>query len=295
MNKPTVSAMLLRWTGSLLSLALFLFLVTSLEWNQFLTQIHQLTLESIALAVLFYFLSQIFNTLRWCSLLWTHGVAITFWQALQITWSGIFASNFLPSTVGGDGLRIIAVYPYTRSKTVAVGSVVLDRILNMAAMFCLLPLPLLTFGEKWPALAISLLPFRGRVLLERYFPKILAALREWVDHPQAFLWAFLVAWPSNLTAMFSTWLIARQLEMQVTFWQVAAVQTVTYFLAVLPISVNGYGIREVSYSALFVLLGASLEQASLLALITRFLIVLVTLPGALWISRVTTQVIEPPA
>lgn len=295
MNKSVPFPTLLRWAGSLLSLALFLWLVNHLEWNNFLAQLHRLTLETVILAVSFYFLSQAFNTLRWCTLLWAHGVPITFWQALQITWSGIFASNFLPSTIGGDGLRMIAVYPYTHSKTVAVGSVVLDRILNMAAMSCLLPLPVLTFGGKWPLLTMSMVPLKATGLLEKYFPKILSAVRAWAEHPQAFLAAFLVAWPSNLTAMFSTWLIAQQLGMQVTFWQVAAVQTVTYFLSVLPISVNGYGIREVSYSALFALLGASLEQASLLAVITRFLIVLVTLPGALWVSEMTTRVVSPPS
>jgi len=185
-----------------------------------------------------------------------------------------------------------AVYPYAKSKTVAVGSVALDRIINMAAMTCLLPLPILMFGPKLNALLALALPFNPRALAEKYFPKIMAAVREWANRPQAFVWAFLVAWPSNLTAMFATWLIARGLGMEMSFWQVAAVQTVTYFLAVLPISVNGYGLREVTYSTLFIALGASLEQASALAVITRFLIVLVTIPGAIWVSQIAADVVE---
>ncbi len=276
-----------RWIGTLLSLGLFAWLILRLDWNLVWTQLRGVAWWAILLASASYLLSQAFNTLRWCALLWAHDVKITFWQAFRITWSGIFASNFLPSTIGGDGLRMAAVYPYAKSKTVAVGSVALDRVINMAAMTCLVPLPLVMFGGGVGQNGI--LPY---FLAEKYFPKIVAALREWAGRPLAFVWAFLAAWPSNLTPMFSTWLVARQLGMDVSFWQVMAVQTVAYFLSVLPISVNGYGVREVTYATLFVALGASLEQASALAVITRFLIVLVTIPGAIWVSNIAASVIE---
>jgi uncharacterized membrane protein YbhN (UPF0104 family) len=281
-----------RWIGTLLSLGLFAWLIARLDWNLVWTQLRGVAWWAILLASASYLLSQAFNTLRWCILLWAHNVKITFWQAFRITWSGIFASNFLPSTIGGDGLRMAAVYPYAKSKTVAVGSVALDRVINMAAMTCLIPLPLVLFGAKLNALLALALPINPRALVEKYSPKIAAALREWANHPMSFVWAFLSAWPSNLTPMFSTWLIARGLGMDVSFWQVMAVQTVAYFLSVLPISVNGYGVREVTYATLFVTLGASLEQASALAVITRFLIVLVTIPGAIWVSKIAADVIE---
>jgi uncharacterized membrane protein YbhN (UPF0104 family) len=281
-----------RWIGTLLSLGLFAWLIARLDWNLVWTQLRGVAWWAILLASASYLLSQAFNTLRWCILLWAHNVKITFWQAFRITWSGIFASNFLPSTIGGDGLRMAAVYPYAKSKSVAVGSVALDRVINMAAMTCLIPLPLVLFGAKLNALLALALPINPRALVEKYSPKIAAALREWANHPMSFVWAFLSAWPSNLTPMFSTWLIARGLGMDVSFWQVMAVQTVAYFLSVLPISVNGYGVREVTYATLFVTLGASLEQASALAVITRFLIVLVTIPGAIWVSKIAADVIE---
>jgi hypothetical protein len=63
---------------------------------------------------------------------------------------------------------------------------------------------------------------------------------------------------------------------------------ITYLLTLLPISVNGYGLREVAITTLYLPLGASLEQAATLALITRFLSMLETLPGALWFSQVVS-------
>jgi uncharacterized membrane protein YbhN (UPF0104 family) len=88
--------------------------------------------------------------------------------------------------------------------------------------------------------------------------------------------------------MASTYLIAHQLGMNVSFWQVIGVQTVTYFVSQLP-SINGYGLREATYTTLYTALGASLEQASTLALVTRFISVAATVPGALWLSGSVTD------
>jgi len=271
----------LRLAGTSLSLGLLALLLWRLNWAQTLAHLQGFHPAGIALTLGLYLASQGFNTLRWCALLWGRGVKISYGQALRITWSGIFASNFLPSTIGGDGLRLAAILPYTGGNaSVAVGSIALDRLSNMAAMACFLPSPLLTFGEALPGLLSFSLPGR----LGRLFPSVGKALQEWASHPAALGWALLAAFPSNLVFMLAAFTVAKQLGMEVSFWQVMAVQTVTYFLSVLPISINGLGVREVTYTTLFAALGASLEQASALAVLTRFFILLITLPGALWVA-----------
>jgi uncharacterized membrane protein YbhN (UPF0104 family) len=284
-------SLVIRIAGTLISTALFVYLISRQKWDVVLDKASGIAFWSLALSLLFYLLSYGFNTLRWCILLWAQTVRISLWQAYRLTWAGNFASNFLPSTIGGDGFRMLAVHPYTGRKSISIGSVALDRIINMAAMACLIPAPLIIFGTTLGSLFgfATLLPTRLQKLFEKYFPKILAAFRSWASKPWAFLYAFLAAWPSNLLPMAATYLIAHQLGMAVSFWQVLGVQTVTYFLSVLPISVNGYGLREVAYTTLYAALGASVEQASTLALVTRFLTVLATVPGAIWLSSAVTN------
>lgn len=288
----------IRIAGTFISTALFVLLISRQKWDVVLAKATGIALWTILLALLFYLLSFGFNTLRWCILLWAQAVRISPWQAYRLTWAGNFASNFLPSTIGGDGFRMLAVHPYTGRKTISIGSVALDRIINMVAMACLIPAPLIIFGTSLRTLlgfaagggsfsALALPPGMQK-LFEKYFPKILSAFRDWASKPWAFVCAFLAAWPSNLLPMAATYLLAHQLGMAVSFWQVLGVQTVTYFLSVLPISVNGYGLREVAYTTLYAALGASVEQASTLALVTRFLTVLATIPGALWLSSAVT-------
>jgi len=285
----------LHWGGTLVSTALFVWLISRQEWEIVLEKATGIAFWAILLASVLYLLAFGFNALRWCVLLWTQQVKITFWQALRLSWAANFTSNFLPSTIGGDGLRMLAVHTYSGRKIISIGSVVLDRIINMAAMACLLPAPLIVFAASLGKLfsggtAVVLAGLQK--LFERYFPKVVAVFHTWASRPWAFGVAFLVAWPSNLFPMSATYVLAHQLDLNVTFWQVISVQTVTYFLSVLPISVNGYGLREVAYTTLYVALGATLEQASTLALVTRFLMVLTTIPGAIWLSSALRVVTE---
>ncbi len=308
---------LLRWGGTLVSVFLFLWLIFRQKWDVVLGKAAGIAFWAILLAMAFYLLSYGFNTLRWCILLWTQGVKISFLQGYRLTWAGNLASNFLPSTIGGDGFRMLAVHRYTLSRTISVGSVVLDRIINVAAMACLIPVSLTIFGSSLllggqlfiekkshstgllPARVANLSSEEGRLVMafiprglqkifEKYFPKIVSAVRLWGSKPYAFVYAFLAAWPSNLLPMAATYLLARQLGMHVTYWQVIGVQTVSYFLSTLPISVNGYGLRELAFTTLYTALGSTLEQASTLALVTRFLMVLSTLPGAIWLTSALT-------
>lgn len=283
---------MIRWAGTILSLGLFIWLLARQDWNAVLASASGLSLWAVLLALALQVGSFAFNNLRWCLLLWGQNVQIGFWQAWKINFAGSFASNFLPSTIGGDGFRMVAIYPFVGRKTIALGSVALDRVINMAAMACLLPAPLTIFGPKAFTSFMLVLPGGLQNLLDRYFPKITTALRDWAARPLPLAWAFVAAWPSNLLPIGITYLLARQLGMDVDFWQVTAVQTVAYFVAVLPVSVNGIGVRELVFTTLLPLLGSSIEQASTLALLTRFVGMAATLPGALWLTKTVSNVVE---
>jgi uncharacterized membrane protein YbhN (UPF0104 family) len=318
-SRSKTISFVIRLTGTLVSTALFIWLISRQKWDVMFDKASGIALWAVFLAVSFYLLSYGFNTLRWSILLWAQDVKISFWRVYRFNWTGVFASNFLPSTIGGDGFRMLAIHRYTGRTSISIGSVVLDRIINMVAMACLIPAPLAIFGtillvrgQLWPEieshamassparivqhavaegrLALTFIPLGCQKIFEKYFPKIVAAIRLWGSKPWTYIYAFLVAWPSNLLPMAATYLLARQLGMNVTYWQVIGIQTLTYFLSVLPISVNGYGLREVAYTTLYTALGSTLEQASTLALVTRFLIVLTTLPGAIWLTSTVAGV-----
>jgi glycosyltransferase 2 family protein len=279
-----------RWGTTLLTSALFLWLISRQNWELVIKGASGIGWGVTVAALGFQMSSYLFNNARWFVYLISQRVKIGYWQAMRLTMSANFASNFLPSTVGGDTIRMIALLGYTDRKVVAFGSVILDRLTNMAAMACLLPVSWITFKPVGLLMGASLISApRVREKIANFTSEIREAVKVWAGHPWAFFLAFLIAWPSNLLPMLASFLIAKSLGIDVTYLQVIGVQTLTYFISTLPISIGGYGVREMAYTALYMALGATVEQSLSLALITRFFMLITSLPGAIWLPQSLTK------
>jgi uncharacterized membrane protein YbhN (UPF0104 family) len=140
--------------------------------------------------------------------------------------------------------------------------------------------------------------------LSPLFSRIFTAIREirerlmqtfsiWLHQPMTLVAAFIISWLSVLVIFLEIWLLAYFMGIPVALYQVMGVTVTTYVIANLPIAVNGYGLREVAMTTLYIHLGATLEQASTLALISRFFMVLQTLPGALFLSQIMPVKVDP--
>jgi hypothetical protein len=253
-------------------------------------------------ALLCYLTGMLANAIRWYVLLQAPKIRVSFWTTVKIVFTGAYVSNFLPSTIGGDTVRFVGLMHLTSDRAVGLASVVLDRLINMSAFMTILPLSILTFGSPatWlaalfqfgtPVLPVFLMagnqhPLVGRV--KRWLQGGREAFGLWLKRPRILALAFCVSWLSIFVVFVAIWLVARGLGIPVALYQVMGITGITYLLTLLPISVNGYGLREVAITTLYLPLGASLEQAATLALITRFLSMLETLPGALWLSQVVS-------
>src|SRR5262249_8361581 len=94
------------------------------------------------------------------------------------------------------------------------------------------------------------------------------------------LWAL----ASTSCAALSTYVIARTLGITIGPMAIAAVMSLVTLVVILPISIAGWGVREVSFVAVLGLLGVEREAALLLSLGVGLLTMLVRLPGAvLWL------------
>ena len=81
-------------------------------------------------------------------------------------------------------------------------------------------------------------------------------------------------------AALSTYVIARTLGITLGPMAIAAVMALVTLVVILPISIAGWGVREVSFVALLGLLGVEREAALLLSVEVGLLTMLVSLPGA---------------
>jgi hypothetical protein len=69
-------------------------------------------------------------------------------------------------------------------------------------------------------------------------------------------------------------------------WDLSVIVPVSFLVQMLPVSMNGFGVREAAFSFYFTNLGLSIESAVLLPLVATALIIAFSLSGAaLYVAR----------
>jgi hypothetical protein len=289
----------LRWAGTAIATGLFAWLLVRQDWHTTWKNLAMLNVWVIPLALALYYAGMLANAARWYVLLRAQSAPVSFYQTVKIVFVGAFVSNFLPSTIGGDAVRIVYVRRYFSGWAVGAASVVMDRLLNVLSFFITLPFSFITFGAQLLSILRIGQAAGGAMLAGAFVPdvkkgrswkqtfvQVKEALVLWRSQPWQLGLAFVVSWLSNMVMFLGVWVISRGLGIQVSLYQVMGINVLTYLLTLLPISVNGYGVREVAMATLYMQLGATLEQASTLALITRFFMLMQTLPGVVWLPQI---------
>lgn len=283
-----------KWVGTILSVALFIWLLTRLDWKEAWAILQNLPFYSYALSFFLLIFGQFLNSLRWYILLKAQEVEISLLETFRIFMGGAFASNFLPSTIGGDSLRLVAIARIADDQSLGFASVILDRLINLAATFTLVPFSISVLQTTGLQVNMDLfaLPVLGvcdgKIIswVKKVINKYIQLVKRWFSKPGFLIMSFVVAWASSFVLLSAVWILAIGIGIQVTIWQVIGISTVSYFITLLPISISGYGLREITFTSLYTLLGASLEQASALALVSRILTTFVTLPGVIWMREI---------
>jgi glycosyltransferase 2 family protein len=219
--------------------------------------------------------------------------------------AGQFVGNVLPSTIGGDVLRVTRCAKTIGSTTTAFASVVLERLSGMIALpllvvvgFALRPsllhvahawVALFTAGVTLGALALILVAaghpgLGGRYASNENWTRFIGAVFHGVDQarrePSQMLRVLSTALVYQLSIVLSYLLIFHALDRSVPIAATIAFIPAVSMLQVLPISFNGLGVRE---SALVLFrhgFGVSAAAAGAAGLLWYGSIVIVSMLGA---------------
>jgi uncharacterized membrane protein YbhN (UPF0104 family) len=296
----------LRLTGTLLALALLIYLLSEQGWQEIWLAIQQIALWQLVLALAFTFGSRLAVCARWHVLLRSADTQITFSQTSRLTFAGLFASNFLPTTIGGDVVRLAGAIQMGYDGAVGTASLVVDRLVGMAGMAMALPFGLPAFKEVLDQRTGSsaLVPLNTAVglasssrsqsrikkwqgVLLGFGDRLLQALSLWLRQPRSLLAALGYTWLHMLSLFASIWLLLEGMNDPMPFWLIAGLWSAVYFITLLPISINGYGLQEVSLAFIFTRVGGiSASSALTLAILVRTLTMLASLPGALFVPGI---------
>ena len=275
---------LLRLFGTLLAVGLIVVLVEQEGWDQVLAALKQISLERIFLGLLLILASRFFVVSRWYVLLRSGGVRISFSDVAALTFTGLFSSNFLPTTVGGDVVRLAGAMQMGYDRAVCLASIAADRLVGMLGMIFTLPLGL---GPAWNSLpgataatqSIALSAFFTRSW--NFIRRTLQTFSIWLKQPLALLAALGCTWGHMICTFWTLYILIDGLGGHVGFWLIAGLWSLAYFVTLVPISINGYGFQELSLTFLFSAVGGLSTAASLtVAVLIRLLYLAASLPGA---------------
>lgn len=290
-KKRLTPASLLRALGTIIALGLVVYLVSQ-EWQDFTTAFTRIELWRILVAVLLTLISRVAVARRWHVLLRSGGVEASWMQSLRLTFAGLFANNFLPTTVGGDVARMAGALQMGFDAAVSAASLVMDRIVGLVGFAFTLPIGLqylaaanVPAAGSLPAAALAAQSsWTGRMWnrVTKIWARLLKAVRLWVSQPRAMLTALAFTFV-HMACLFATlYLLLEGMNDALPFWTVAGLQSLVYIVTLIPISISGWGLQEFSVSYAFTVLGGVDSANSLvLALMLRTLYILVSLPGAL--------------
>ncbi len=266
-------------------------------------------------AALLYGLILLLSTWRWQLLLKAQGFDAPMGRLSASYLVATFFNNFLPSNIGGDVIRIRDGSELTGSTTASLAIVAIDRILGLGALYVLAVGAYLVGGAALqdlagarPALIVLGLVF-GVIAYVFFRPGIARRLvaasglasRPWVLQRFEIVQGAVHVYRQEMLAIWSAFGASVALQALVVCYYYDIAQSLRIplplsacFLIVplcslvqtIPISFNGWGLRESVFILYFGQLGLSRDGALALSLVGAGLIVLLSLSGAVvWTSR----------
>ena len=282
----------LRWFGTLLTVGLLLYLLSRQGWSDIATAAGQIAWWRFLLAIILVMVSRLAVAGRWHILMHSAGTGISPRQSIRLTFAMLFSSNFLPTTIGGDVVRLAGAIRLGFDQAVSLASLVVDRLVGMAGMMMALPFGIpaymqyLTSSSAASTFAIPWLnPLIEKIRL--FWLELTQALKVWLRKPEALLSALGFTWVHMLCTFGIVWLLLVGMGEHISFWLVMGLWSATYFVTLLPISINGMGVQELAMTFFYVAIGGISQSSGLtLAILMRLLQMAASLPGALFIPDI---------
>ncbi len=277
----------------------------------------------LALAFSLHFIGFLVSAIRWKGLLRAQGVDATIPFLFNSYVVSAFFNNLLPSTIGGDAVRAYDSWRLGQSKSDAVAVVFVDRFLGILVLMAFALVAVLfsnTITEDAPSLylwvvvgsvgvviiswimfipsprlprLIEALPLPGKIK-----DKLVTIVRAFLSFQgkkrvlaEAMFWS--VALQANVVLHY--WLISEAMGLNVPWYNFFLIVPLATFVMMIPISINGLGLRETVFAFFFAPFGVANSAAVGFSWIVYGMVVLLgVIGGVIYATRRETR-LEIPA
>lgn len=262
----------------------------------------------VALAALVLFFQVLVAAARWSAVIRTIHAALPFGTVLQLIFVGAFFNQTLPSVIGGDAMRVWHAYRHGLPLRAAFNSVMLDRLVALTALMLVMlaGFPWLyrlveNQGIRLGVISAMVLMLAGLVVLyvARYAPAMFSRwrltrlvqnlsrdLHTVLATPRIALRVGGLSALLHVTAGLVVYVIARSLSLPISVVDCLVLVPPVILLTILPISIAGWGVRELGMISALGYAGISSSDALLISITQGVLAILVSLPGGwFWLAK----------
>lgn len=286
----------LKW---IVSLGLITVLMSQVNFSEISKNLYHIIWAWVGISLLFEVVGYGLDTLKWSYLLCFQGHSVSFWKLLNFRLVGQFFNNFLPSNVGGDIVRIVDLSKHSGSVIHASSSVIMSRLTGVFALFPLMcvfalfndgVLPTRLIFIALSVLGIIFIGFvgifwsrrSGRVLLNLLSrilpPKIMSHIEgfitviyEYQKFPAVVINSILLSVLYQGCGILSVFTLCHALSIDISIVQLAIIMPIVATVMMIPLSINGLGVQDVSLVYFFNLLGISIHATLLISILFHFI------------------------
>jgi len=243
---------------------------------------------------------------RWRMVMRLFGPVLPIGASIRLFMEGYFFNNALPSTIGGDGVRIWRATSLGLPLGASINGVLLDRVTGLTGLFILVAAgqPLLYARIEDPAtrLAFAAILLAGTagialLMLARFIPKQLipSALHDGIDKLSEATHAAYLRPAISLPVLglsvvvhglivLSVYVIAIGLGLDVGLFESLVLVPAVILLSTLPVSIGGWGLREGLMVVALGLAGVAADAALTVSILFGLAQIVAGLPGGgLWL------------
>ena len=251
---------------------------------------------------------RIFMAYKWHLLLRIKDMSISVFSVIRTYYIATFIGFFLPTTVGGDIVRVLKLHREKRRGTDVLSSVILERTLGFIASAILAPIAalfLISFFKLniWVFLGIAgvvlflftilmLISFSEVIIrkidknekLSKNFlfnklKKLYLSYAEYKNHKGVLALFLALSILEQLAAVIGSYLACRALNLSIPFIYFLLIIPLVQLISRIPISFEGFGVNEGLLVYFFSLLGLSKTGAFTIGLLGHIAIFIATLPA----------------
>ncbi len=265
-------------------------------------------LTFLILAVIAGLLSIWLMSLRWQIILKHYELDFRVKRLFGFYLVGLFFNNFLPSSIGGDIIRIYKVVGDSDDRTAGFASVILERVLGIAATLFLAITSLYYVSHYfnddrilYTSIALFGLIVAFFILITRSRPfefllqvfdkltilnigerinKLIEAIHILKEKKEVFILVFILSILSQVAIVFLNYAVVLALDIKVDLIYLFLVVPVTFIITMLP-SINGVGVREYRFVFFFAAINVSSAAAISLSVMNLLIPMFISIWGGI--------------